>query len=97
MALLDELRANRDVILKAAEECGLTNVRVFGSVARGEETAESDVDILVDYIPESKKGWHAFGFPDAASKIIGRRVDMVFAKGVYHLMRERVFKEATPL
>lgn len=44
---LDELRAQRDAIIEMAEKHGVYNVRVFGSVARGEATPESDVDILV--------------------------------------------------
>jgi predicted nucleotidyltransferase len=44
---LDSLRARRDEILRLAEQHGVSNVRVVGSVARGEATAESDVDLLM--------------------------------------------------
>ena len=44
---LDDLRARRDEILALAEKRGVSNVRVFGSVARGEATPESDIDFLV--------------------------------------------------
>ena len=46
---LDDLRAHRDAILAAAEKNGAYNVRVFGSVARGEATTTSDVDFLVTF------------------------------------------------
>lgn len=95
MTLLDELHAKRDIILKIAEECGLTNVRVFGSVARGEETAESDIDMLVDYVPGSEKALEVFDFPTKLENIFHRRIDMVFESGLYHLMRPRVLNEAT--
>ena len=51
MTLDDSLRSNRDAILRLAAQYGARDVRVFGSVARGEATAESDVDLLVDMEP----------------------------------------------
>lgn len=97
MTLLDELRKNREKILALAEACGLKDVRVFGSVARGEEREDSDIDLLVTYIPASGKGWDAFGFPEEVEKIVGHKVDMVFESGLYHMMRDQVLKEAKPL
>lgn len=46
---LDDLRDRRDEILRVAAAHGARNVRVFGSVARGEARPESDVDFLVDF------------------------------------------------
>lgn len=50
---LDELRAHRDDILEVAKQNGAFNVRVFGSVARGESSSSSDVDFLVSFRPGS--------------------------------------------
>lgn len=97
MALLDEIRAKRDIILKVADECGLTNIRVFGSVARGEETPDSDIDFLVDVNPNDVKGFETFGFPDELEEVFGRKIDMVFASGLYHVIRDRVLNEAKPI
>jgi uncharacterized protein len=97
MALLDEIHAKRDIILKTAEECGLTNVRVFGSVARGEETDESDVDILVSRIPNASKGLRTYGFPAELEKIIARNIDFVVDSTLHWAIRDRVLKEAKPL
>jgi len=47
--MADVLRENRTAILAAAEAVGARNVRVFGSVARGDDTPDSDVDLLVDF------------------------------------------------
>jgi hypothetical protein len=47
--LIDTLRAQRDTILALSQQYGARNIRVFGSVARGEEQADSDVDFLVDF------------------------------------------------
>ena len=49
MALLENLREQRSQILQIAARHGAFNIRVFGSVVRGEETAESDIDFLIDY------------------------------------------------
>ena len=49
---LEELQALRDEILRLAAKFGASNVRVFGSVARGEATPESDVDLLVSFPPD---------------------------------------------
>ncbi len=97
MPLLDQLRARRDEILALAAECGLKDIRVFGSVARGEERPDSDIDFLVSYIPESNKGLEVFGFPQALERMFKRRIDLIFESGLYHRMRNRVLREATPL
>jgi uncharacterized protein len=47
-ATLGELRVHHDEILKLGERFGVRNIRVFGSVARGEATSDSDLDLLVD-------------------------------------------------
>jgi uncharacterized protein len=48
----DVVGDHRDAILKLAAEYGASNVRIFGSVARGEATPESDVDVLVSFPPD---------------------------------------------
>lgn len=98
MAVMDEIVANREEILRIAAKCGLKDIKIFGSVARGEETEDSDVDFLVTSDPDSSVGgWAPFGFPVEVEEIIGRRVDMVFEKGLYHMIRDRVLNEARPL
>ena len=97
MALLDDLKKNREKILKVAAECGLENIRVFGSVARRDERPDSDIDFLVSVTEGNNKGWDTFGFPIELEKIFGRKVDMVFESGLYHVIRERVLNEAVAL
>ena len=48
---LDQLRSQREMIIEIVSRNKACNVSVFGSVARGEETAESDIDLLVDFLP----------------------------------------------
>ncbi len=91
------LREHRAEIQAAAEAAGASNVRVFGSVARGEETPRSDVDLLVDF-PAGERGL----FPlvllaSEVEKIIGRPVDVAAVEVMAPPVRERALAEALPL
>ncbi len=81
---LSELRAKRDEILRTAATYGATNIRVFGSVARGDAREDSDVDFLVDVSPEHR-GFDFFGVLDEIrqdlEEIVGRRVDVISIRG----------------
>jgi predicted nucleotidyltransferase len=96
---LESLRARRAEILRIAAEYGARNVRVFGSVARGEADQRSDVDLLVD-IPGDVGGFDYFGRLDdlrrALSDVIGRDVDLVDSAGLRRL-RARILGEAIAL
>jgi predicted nucleotidyltransferase len=75
------LRERRDEIVEVAARHGARNVRVFGSVARGEETAVSDVDLLVDLDPGV--GLFALGALEVElEELLGRRVDVVIARAL---------------
>jgi len=92
--LLDELRKNRDKILELAKESGLTDVRVFGSVARGEEREDSDIDILANRIEGLNMGLKTFTISARMEEMFGKRVDFVFEKGLNSLIRDCVLAEA---
>ncbi|MBV9280785.1 MAG: nucleotidyltransferase domain-containing protein [Chloroflexi bacterium] len=81
---LAELRAKRNEILRVAAAHRVTNVRVFGSVARGDAGPRSDVDFLVD-LPPDARGFDAFGILDELRRdlepIVGRRVDVITIRG----------------
>ena len=96
MALFQELQAKREEILRLASEHGAKNVRVFGSVIRGEETDASDVDFLVDFEPET--GLLAYSsLLEGLQALLGRKVDVVSEKNIYWLLKRRILKEARPL
>src|SRR5438067_2485529 len=82
---LDELRAKRAEILRLAAAHQVTNVRVFGSVARGDGGAR-DVDFLVD-LPGDARGFHAFGILDALRQdleaLVDCTVDVVTLRGPF--------------
>jgi len=79
---------------RAARHRGATNVRVFGSVARGDDHRESDVDILVDPEP-GRSLLDLGGLLMDLQRILGRRVHLVTEKSLYHLIRDDVLAEGT--
>jgi predicted nucleotidyltransferase len=91
-----ELEAKRTDILRLADRHGATEVRVFGSVARGEAGPDSDVDLLVKMAPERSLLDHVALWQDLED-LLGRKVDLVSEKALHRLMRDQILKEAVPL
>ena len=95
--LIDELlKEKREEILNIAAQHGARNVRVFGSVARGEATENSDVDFLID-LGENLSPWFPVGLIQDWESLLGRKVDVVTAKSVHYFLRDRILKEAISL
>jgi len=91
------LREHRAEIQEAAAAIGASNVRVFGSVARGEETPQSDIDLLVDF-PAGERG--LFPLLKLAAEIesmVGRPVDVAAVEVMAEPVRARALAEAIPL
>ena len=94
---LDELvQTKREDILRAANRHGAFNVRVFGSVARGEADSESDIDLLVDMEP-GRSLLDLSGLLIDLEDMLGCNVDVVTERGLRDRIRERVLKEAVAL
>jgi uncharacterized protein len=83
-------------ILKIAAKHGARNVRIFGSVARGEAGADSDVDFLVDMEP-GRTLLDMGGLLMELRDLLGREVDVVTEQGLKPRIRDRVLKEAERL
>jgi hypothetical protein len=90
------LKEKRDVILAAARRHGVRNIRIFGSVARGEDDSESDIDFLVDMEPGRSILDHASLLIEL-QQLLGRKVDVISERGIKNRIRERVLREAIPL
>jgi uncharacterized protein len=91
------LREHSAEIRAAAEAVGARNVRVFGSVARGEETPESDVDLLVDF-PAGERGlFPLLRLAGEIEELVGRPVDVAAVEVMAAPVRERALAEAVPL
>jgi predicted nucleotidyltransferase len=95
MSTEELLLTKREEILALAERYGAYNVRVFGSVARGEAGPASDVDLLVDLRPEV--GLEYIALWQDLQDLLGRKVDLVTEQGLPPYLRPRVLKEAVPL
>jgi len=96
LALRELLQANRDSILRIAATYGASNVRVFGSVARGEADSESDIDLLVD-MEEDRSLLDLSGLLTNLQALLGYKVDIVTEQGLNERLRERVLKDAVKL
>jgi uncharacterized protein len=96
ITIREVLLAKRENILRIAATRGARNVRVFGSVARGDASESSDLDLLAD-LEEGRS------LPDHAAlllelkELLGREVDVVTSRGLRPRIRERVMAEAIPL
>ena len=78
VALREALTAQRVAIEEILRRYGAINPRLFGSVARGDATAESDVDLLVDLLPEGGNALlRVAGIAEELSRVMGLRVDVV--------------------
>lgn len=96
MVTLRTLIERRDQILRLADQYHTSELRVFGSVARGESNEGSDVDFLV----KPKPGCSLFdlgGLLADLQELLGCRVDLVTDEGLKPRLRERVLREAVPL
>jgi len=96
MNIHETLRRKREEILRITERYGARNVRVFGSVARGENDEQSDVDFLVRIESCVTLLKHAAMVRELEA-LLGCKVDVVSESGLRPRMRERVLKEAAPL
>jgi predicted nucleotidyltransferase len=94
---IDELmKSKRGYILAIAAKHGARNLRVFGSVARGEAGPESDLDILVEMEPGKSLMDHITLIQDLED-LLQRKVDVVSERALHWYIRDRVLAEATPL
>jgi predicted nucleotidyltransferase len=97
MVTLDTLRAERRAdILQLAERRGAQSLRVFGSVARGEATENSDLDLLVAWEPGRSLMDHA-GLVEDLQELLGMKVHVGTEKSLHWYVRDRILREATPL
>jgi predicted nucleotidyltransferase len=96
MSIYALLQAKRENILQTAAKYGAYNVRIFGSVARGEADSDSDVDFLVEMEP-GRSLLDLGGLLMDLQELLGCNVDLVTEKGLRERIRERVLKEAISL
>jgi uncharacterized protein len=93
---IEELRAQRAEILRLAAAHGANNVRVFGSVARGEADAMSDVDFLVE-MSSGRSLLDLGALLQDLRNLLKQPVDIVTERGLKARIKDRVLREAVPL
>ncbi|HLB49594.1 MAG: nucleotidyltransferase family protein [Chloroflexota bacterium] len=96
MELLELVQSKRETILQLAARRGARNVRLFGSVARGEAGPNSDLDFLVDLEP-GRSLLDLGGLLMDLQRLLDRKVDVVTEAGLRPRIRPRILKEARSL
>ena len=96
MSLHDDLFERREEILAVAARHGARTIRVFGSVVRGEELPESDLDLLVEFEPGMSLLDH-IALAQDLKDLLGREGDVRTEGGLHWYIRDRVCREAVPL
>ncbi len=96
MATLDDIRAKREAILAVASRHGARNVRLFGSVVRGEDRPDSDLDVLVEF-EKGRSLLDLAGFGIDLEDLLGRKVDVVTEGGISPYIEPYIRAEAIPL
>jgi predicted nucleotidyltransferase len=94
--ITDIISDKRDEILRLAEHYGASNVRTFGSVARGEAGPDSDVDFLVDFNPDYRL-WDHIGLKQDLEDLLGRKVDVAIAKNLREEFHPHIMRDAIAL
>jgi len=94
---IELLKEKREEIITIALKHGAYNVRIFGSVARGEADEKSDIDILIDYDINKITPWFPVGLIHDLQDFLGGKVDVVTADGLKERIKDRVFREAISL
>ncbi|MCX5635291.1 MAG: nucleotidyltransferase family protein [Planctomycetota bacterium] len=96
MGIQEIIGSQRQEILALAAKYGASDIRVFGSVARGEAGADSDVDFLVS-LEQGRSLFDLGGLLMDLQTLLHRKVDVVTEKGLHWYIRDRVIKEAKPI
>lgn len=88
---------SREALAELCARYGFARLDVFGSVARGEQREDSDIDVLYELAPGRHLTWDIEAAAEDLAEILGRPVDLVSRRALHPLLRERVEAEAAVL
>ncbi len=90
-----KIAERRDQIIQIASKYRVSNIRIFGSQLRGEETVDSDIDLLVEF--EKPDLLNQIAFKQDLEDVLGLPVDILTANTIHPLLQSRILQEAQPL
>jgi len=93
---LRDIQQHREEILSIAKKHGVTSIKVFGSVARGEENEKSDIDFLIE-MERDRSLMDLGGLVADLEDLLHRKVDVVEPDGLHYIIRDGVLKDAIPV
>jgi len=96
-AALDLAGVDPARLSEICERYGIVELDMFGSVARGDATEGSDVDLLYIVAPDRSLGFSINRLEDELAELFGRSVDLVSKHSLHPLLRDHVLREARPL
>ena len=96
MTTLEQLRSRKKEINTLAQRHGASHIRVFGSVARGDDTKFSDIDLLID-MEKNSSLLDLVGFQQDFAKMVGRPADVLTEQALSPYLRERILSKAIDL
>jgi predicted nucleotidyltransferase len=96
MVAMTDIQQRRSQILHVAKKHGARNLRLFGSVLRGQTDPTSDVDVLVQFEDDRSLLDHV-ALKQELEDLLGCRVDLVDAEALHHTLRDRILSEAVSL
>jgi uncharacterized protein len=88
------LRVDLERIAEICHRYGVARLDVFGSVSRGDDRPDSDVDLLYELLPDARLGWEIEDLADELSNALGRPVDLVARGALLAGLRDSVLGEA---
>ena len=96
MGQKNELIESREKILALGKRYGINRIRIFGSVARDEESINSDLDLLINF-DEGRSLFDLIGFRNDIEEMLGRKVDVVSENALHWYIKEKVLQEAVEI
>lgn len=96
LGIRQAIAKKRVEILRLVAKHGANNIRLFGSIARGDEVESSDVDFLVELMP-GRSLLDQVGLQQDLQELLSRKVDVVLEGGLSPYLADRILAEAMPL
>ena len=94
---MEDLRIDASRLAELCRRYGISRLEVFGSVARGEQHPDSDVDLLYTLEGGRALGWEVEDLVESLTEVFHRPVDLVSRRPLHPMIRDRVMAEAEPL